>query len=193
MNESLFAAIRIVAMMLAVDREVGPEEHKWFSTVLNTYGMTHMEREILRGDLSGTTAEQLEEVFAKLTKPRDVERLMGLVRGAMNADNKITPGERGFFKRLQGLAAAANPVSTGDYRDYANAILESDKEMQVWGELKQAGDFFSQRVRYSYSAYRWGGPTVMSFFIRGALTRNRFVVGFFILSAVLYFIGRFLT
>ncbi|NUN05767.1 MAG: hypothetical protein HUU57_08390 [Bdellovibrio sp.] len=47
MTESMFASLRIVAMMLVADKVIHPLERSWFLAVVNTCGPTAVQRKTL--------------------------------------------------------------------------------------------------------------------------------------------------
>jgi hypothetical protein len=190
-DDSLFAALRIVALMLGVDGTVDPKEEKWFLWLLNTYGATSEQREILQREMRGFC--KVEEVHPLITGAQDRERLLNWARVAMDADGVIDPKEKELFEKIKELNQRVSNVESSEYFDLAKSILQLEKENQLWKELAEAGKIYSEK---RYNSLYGSNYFASSMIVRGLSTGNRFfkwsLVAFVVIYALLRIFARYL-
>jgi hypothetical protein len=189
MDPSLFAAIRIVAHVLVVDRDFNILERKWFVALIAPYGLTKAQREILRGDLKKPGGD-IEGLHAQIYRPIHRERLLKWANEAMNSDGHQHPDQKRLCAQIERLNALATKSETLQYsaQEYAKAILESHKEARLWVDLKEAGQMFSQRLPYFYFGHGHAPFFLNAMMVRGLSSGNRFVLWTFVVFLVLAFL-----
>ncbi len=182
MTESLFSAMRIVAMILAADGHVDEREEKWFLLCMRSYPLTHEQREILRAHLKGEG--NIEELHGRVTGEKDRERLMNWVRVAISRDGKIDPAERQLLEHIQALNRLRSSVPRTEYEELAGSLLQADKDVQLWKDLGEAGRYFGKRL-LPFHHYHFADLILL----RGFSLRNRFIFW----GLVIFFAGSVLA
>jgi hypothetical protein len=178
LNDSLFAAMRIVAHVIAADQKIDPKELNWFIWLMNTYGVDAHRRAILEQDLKHRSS--IEEIHAQITDFQDRERLINWARVAMNVDGDVDPREKDLFEKIKLLNERANRASSSEYFDLAKSILQQQKESRLWEELAEAGGMLNQPI----PMWGWGRYAAFSVMAQALGSGNRFAVGFVILGVL---------
>jgi hypothetical protein len=146
MDESLFSALRIVALALGVDGKIDPKAGAWFLSLLETYGLTSSQKEVLHSDLRGQG--NIDEIYSHIWRPRDRERLLNWLHVSMQLESGLHPKANKIYELVKELNRTSSPESPISYAALAEAFLEEEKNKELWIELEEAGRFFSQKMRF---------------------------------------------
>lgn len=188
MRESLFAALRIAAQILKADGQVAPEENKWLRSIINVYGLTSAQREVLRSD--AVNGLDIRKVYAEITNVADRERLISLAGVALKLDGAIVAEEKRLFNLLKELNQRAGPQSR-EYQDLAREILTNDKETQMWKDLEEVGSHYSKR-HDSIDTYSIP-VAAFDFIVRSLTSPNRYVVWVMLVILAVAIFSRFMV
>lgn len=188
MSDSLFAVLRIVAMMLVVDRKINLKERAWFLDVVSNFQTTFQQRSILRSHLLGKSEEDLESILGRI-EPDDKGQLLNFLKVAMNVDDSVVPSEAAFYRQVKEIAESA-PIAI-DYSEYGRLLLERDKEMHFWNMMGEAGKLLNARRGQFESNYfsidRYWFQVIEIFFYE---RKSIFVSSFLLLVAIMFFFWR---
>ncbi|QDK44856.1 hypothetical protein DOM22_06615 [Bdellovibrio sp. ZAP7] len=152
MRTSLLSSLKIVAMMLAVDKEIHLKEKAWFFVICRNYGVSFREKLELSEYLNGRSSQSLEEIIRDIVEEEDRRRLLNFVQMAMRQDGLVKNTEIELFYRIK---KGLEPNLRNDYVELGRALREREKELIVWEQLEKLGKAFSQPVRpwFGYSYY----------------------------------------
>ena len=77
-DESLFAALRAVIVMILADGHVDTRQQKWFDHIVKTCPLTPLQEEQLRRDFA--SPPNIEELLPLIRNREDRRRLMNLAK-----------------------------------------------------------------------------------------------------------------
>ena len=142
-DESLFAALRAVIVMILADGHVDTRQQKWFDHIVKTCPLTPLQEEQLRLDFA--SPPNIEELLPLIRNREDRRRLMNLAKIAMMIDSHIHPDERKLYERLK---AFDQPEITNP--SYGDEIVQHVNRLQMWDTLEEIGRTFRARRGWFY-------------------------------------------
>jgi hypothetical protein len=145
MRESLLSSLKVVAMMLATDNDLHPNEAKWFWAVTKNYGASFTERRILDKYLKGENEDDLEMILDRITDEFDRRKLLNFVQMAMRQDGLVKNSEIELFHEIHRLLDSRGIAN--DYRNMGRELQKRDKDLALWRALGQLGKLGSVKLR----------------------------------------------
>ncbi|WP_413560566.1 hypothetical protein [Bdellovibrio sp. HCB209] len=150
MRSSLFSSLKVVAMMLAVDKSLHPKEKKWFFQIAKNYGASIADRAELTEILEGKSTEILSKVISDIDDEFDRRRLLNFLQMAMRQDGIVKNTEIQLFYEIQ---KELETSLRNDYAQLGREIQKHNKEKRVWTELDRLGKIWSHK----FPGFPFGG------------------------------------
>lgn len=132
-DDSLFAVLRMVTVMINIDGRIVPEEQKWFEHLMRTCSLTQEQERQLVADLRSPPA--IKDVCQFIRLAEDRERLMRLARIAMRIDGHVDPREQELLDCLLDL----NRQDANEMRKYAGELIKHTERLAMWESLEELG------------------------------------------------------
>ena len=164
-NESLFSAIRLIAIMLNLDERHSPKQMKWFLKLIDNYDLTQLQREVLHSDLKNPP--DIEAIHRKIISSSDRDSLLKWMITVINVDKKKYPEEQELLNKIKDLNFEANQKEKDIYFELGKSIVKANLEVQFWKELENTGNFFNRKIRLSFES--------RNEFNQLSILKNRFV------------------
>lgn len=193
MSPSLLATMKIVALMISIDKVIHPAERSWFLALMNTFGATRTQRRILKGYLSGNHKDEIPSLIANISDNRDKSRLLNLLTVAIHTDKFVSISEKEFYQHIKHLLYTSLPEIRDLHLKLGQELQKRDRRVQLWKELGNLGNTLNTRrgMYYWYYPYdtfdvllimSWLGESLFSGKMKYVIYALLIALGLFVFS-----------
>ena len=185
--KSIFSSLKVIALVVATDKELHPKEKAWFLAITRNHGANFTERAKLQDCLHGRSTESLEEILSDIHTEADRVRLLNFVRVAMRQDGIVRNAEIQFFYKIEKLLER---TVQNDQQQVARLILKHDRHTRVWREVDRFAKVWGANMRvFGFSGHFYYTDGIFWESLYDFLWTHKYVV---LLLALIFALGLFL-